>query len=126
VQKPLNHTAFGPGFQPAGLNCKPGRRSGKLAVKHLKPPQGESIMARTAIKRVKVTGWHTDKDTGDEIARLKITFEGREGARVSGKMHAYVSRAQMDEWASAVFEVEGREITLADLHDELYDWLFCD
>jgi hypothetical protein len=55
-------------------------------------------MPRTVIKRVKVTGWHTDKDTGAEIARLKITFEGQNGARVSGKMHAYLSRAQMDAW----------------------------
>jgi hypothetical protein len=83
-------------------------------------------MVRTAIKHVKVTGWHTDKDTGEEIARLKITFEGQNGARVSGKMHAYLSRAQMDVWASAVFEREQREITLDDLHDELYDWLFCE
>jgi hypothetical protein len=83
-------------------------------------------MARTAIKHIKVTGWHIDKDTGDEVARLKITFEGQGGARVSGKMYAYISRDQLDEWASAVFEVEQRDIMLDDLHDDLYDWLFCE
>lgn len=78
-------------------------------------------MAQVSIKKVKVTGWHTDKD-GDEVARLKITLEGDD---VTGKMHAYVSRAQLDSWSASLAAAQEREITLDDLHDPLYAWLFC-
>lgn len=78
-------------------------------------------MARVAIKRIKVTGWHDDKDTGEQVARLKITFEGES---VTGKMHAYIAKPQLDEWAAARWEAEQREITLTDLHEEVYEWLF--
>lgn len=80
-----------------------------------------TTMARVDIKRIKVTGWHDDKETGAQVARLKITFEGE---AVSGKMHAYIPKPQLDEWAAARWEVEQREITLDDLHAEVYEWLF--
>ena len=78
-------------------------------------------MPQVSIKRIKVTGWHTDKD-GSDIARLKVTLEG-EGA--TGRMHVYVSRAQLDEWSASLAAAQEREITLDDLHDHLYRWLFC-
>lgn len=62
-----------------------------------------------------------DKDTGEPVARLKITFEG-DG--VTGKMHAYIDRAQLDEWSMVRWEAGQRDITLADLHEEVYEWLF--
>lgn len=78
-------------------------------------------MPRVEIKRVKVTGWHEDKDSGEQVARLKITFEGED---VSGKMHAYIAKPQLDEWGAALWEAEQREITLADMHADIYEWLF--
>lgn len=78
-------------------------------------------MPNVSIKKIKVTGWHTDKE-GEEIARLKVTLEG-EGA--SGRMHVYVSRAQLDAWSASLAAAQEREITLDDLHDQLFAWLFC-
>jgi hypothetical protein len=81
-------------------------------------------MPRATIKRVKVTGWHDDKDSGEPVARLKITFEGEDEARVTGKMHAYIAREQLDEWSASLADAAHRQITLNDLHPFIYDWLF--
>ena len=81
-------------------------------------------MARAQIKKIKVTGWHDDKDTGEEIARLKITFEGEDEARVTGKMHAYISKPQLDEWAVSIASEENPQITMDDLHPFIFEWLF--
>jgi len=83
-------------------------------------------MPRATIKRIKVTGWHDDKDSGEPVARLKITFEGEDEARVTGKMYAYIAREQLDEWSASLAADAEPPITLDDLHPFIYDWLFAE